>query len=70
MLVESDSSVAVQLINAGCDFLHPYGGLVNQIRAWKDRAWEYQYIHVCREVNQVTDKLANLAHVLGLVLMS
>lgn len=61
-MVESDSSVSVKLINEGCDALHPFGWLVDHIREWKDRNWEFQCVHVCREANCVADELANMAH--------
>ncbi|XP_057419026.1 uncharacterized protein LOC130713258 [Lotus japonicus] len=66
VIIESDSSVAVQLVTLGCDPWHPYGGLVGQIRAWMERAWEVRVVHVRREANQVADCLANMAHDLTL----
>lgn len=39
VIVESDSLVAVNLINSGCSPLHPYASLVNQIRGWLARDW-------------------------------
>lgn len=63
--MESDSSVTVQLINVGCGPLHPYGPLVNQIRAWKEKAWEFHCVYVFWEANQVADCLTNMTHDLG-----
>ena len=61
LLVESDSAVAIKLVNEGCNNLHPYASLVLHIRAWKERDWVLQFGHVYREANRVADCLANLA---------
>lgn len=59
-VAESDSMVAIQLINGGCDEFHPYASLVNQIRVWLARDWDCRCVHICREANQVADCLAGV----------
>lgn len=66
IMVESDSLVAVNLINEGCAILHPYASLVNQIRVFLARDWNVVCVHILREANQVADCLANESHVLSL----
>lgn len=65
-MVESDSKVAIQLINGGCDDFHPNASLVNQIRQWLAQDWDCRFVHTHREVNQVADCLTNMGHDLSL----
>lgn len=62
VLFESDSHVAIHLINNGCDVHHLYASIVSQIQALAARDWTVQFSHVFWEANGVADCLASLAH--------
>src|ERR1044072_4545311 len=64
--IESDSALAIKLINGVCSDRHPYAAIVFQIKAWKDKDWEVKFVHVYREANRVADCLANMARSLPL----
>lgn len=52
----------MKLIVDGGSVLHPYASLMNQIRGFFAKDWNFKCVHIMREANQVADGLANLAH--------
>lgn len=63
IVVESDSKVAISLINNDTNAEHPHVGLIKRIRKLMSSGdWICQICHVFREANSVADWLANYAH--------
>lgn len=60
--IESDSMVAVSLVNNGCQENHPYAPIIFAIKELMRRSWVVRLTHVLREGNRLADSLANLAH--------
>ncbi|CAL1353630.1 unnamed protein product [Linum trigynum] len=58
LLVESDSQLAIQLINDRHDPVHPYATLLSSIRRRISRDWLVRISHVYREGNRVADWLS------------
>lgn len=58
VVIESDSSTAVKLINMGCSPLHPYFSLVRDIRDLLPSNEVVRVVHTLREANQVADCFA------------
>lgn len=56
--IESDSLLAITLLNKGCPICHPCHALVNQIKHTIGRAHDIRFSHVLREANQAADILA------------
>lgn len=59
IIVESDSSAAVNFINTGCLSTHQCRPLVNEIHKIMSELGNIRVAHVFREANQVADRLAN-----------
>ncbi|KAK9100199.1 hypothetical protein Scep_023629 [Stephania cephalantha] len=60
LIVESDSTVALQLLTSQDTNFHPADTLVRDCKALICRQWAIKLQHVFREANQVADGLANL----------
>lgn len=58
IIVESDSLVAVKLINKGCSLLHPAYNLVKDIVDALSLLEEFSVVHTLREGNQPADCFA------------
>ncbi|CAL1402102.1 unnamed protein product [Linum trigynum] len=56
--IESDSQLAIQLINDRHDPVHPYATLLAAIRRRISRDWLVRIVHVYREGNRVADWLS------------
>ena len=57
-----DSKVSVNLILQGCNTSNPCYALVTSIKNLACYNWRIKFSHCYREVNCVTDQLANHAH--------
>lgn len=62
LILESDSQVAVKLVNEGVPTTHPYYFIVHRISLLLQRHWVVRILHTWREANRVADVLANLSH--------
>lgn len=58
VIVESDSMVAVNLINDGCPSTHPAHNLVEDIRIALRHLGSFFVVHTLREDNQAADSFA------------
>lgn len=58
VILETDSLIAVRLINEGCSVLHPVFDLVGDIQEALRRVGETVVVHTLREDNQVADSSA------------
>lgn len=58
IIIESDSQVAIALVEDGCPSLHPYFVLVTQIRSFMSFLGNLKWRHILREANQVAGALA------------
>lgn len=56
--MESDSLLAVRLIQHGCATTHPHFGLVKEIQQGMQRLRDITISHILREGNKVADGLA------------
>lgn len=72
LILESESMVAVTLVQEGVSESHHCGALVRAAREYLARPWEVKVVHTLREGNKVADHLANVAHtlLLGLHILS
>ncbi|KAF7844979.1 putative ribonuclease H protein At1g65750 family [Senna tora] len=61
VLVESDSLIAVRLINDSISLVHPCSPILARIHYWISCDWEVQVVHIHREGNRVADSLAGHA---------
>lgn len=66
LILESESMVAVTLVQEGVSESHHCGALVRAVREYLARPWEVKVVHTLREGNKVADHLANVAHTLPL----
>nr|KYP30980.1 Retrovirus-related Pol polyprotein LINE-1 [Cajanus cajan] len=57
-LIESDSEIAVKLLNEGCSREHPCYSLVNHIVRVAGEIQNLECSHILREANQVADRFA------------
>nr|KYP74914.1 Putative ribonuclease H protein At1g65750 family [Cajanus cajan] len=64
VIIESDSSTAVRLVNEGCFGSHPYFDLVQEIKELSNQFFLFSYYHILREVNLVADILTKRMMVL------
>ncbi|KAL5776805.1 hypothetical protein ACOSP7_009731 [Xanthoceras sorbifolium] len=62
VFVESDSAVAVRLINGDSNLDHPYFNLIQGCKDLISEDWCCSVSHVYREGNSLVDGLANLDH--------
>ncbi|XP_057418849.1 uncharacterized protein LOC130713064 [Lotus japonicus] len=58
ILLESDSEVAIGLLNKGCHPTHPCGSLVKEIAHLVGQDHNFHWRHVFRESNSVADAFA------------
>ncbi|CAL1403276.1 unnamed protein product [Linum trigynum] len=58
LIVETDSQVAIQLVNHRTDSLHLYDALLTAIRRKISQDWVVNLIHTYREGNRVADWLS------------
>nr|KYP59936.1 Putative ribonuclease H protein At1g65750 family [Cajanus cajan] len=59
LVVESDSLLAVGLLQNGCSSCHPCFSLVQSILSFVAAGGDFECRHILREANQVADGLAN-----------
>ncbi|MCH84869.1 hypothetical protein A2U01_0005706, partial [Trifolium medium] len=59
--LESDSAVAVSLINKGCPPSHPCATIVSLINRLKTKDWQVQISQIYRQTNQIADWIADYA---------
>lgn len=64
--IESDSAVAVHLINIQKVTNHPFATYVRKISVWLNRDWQVSISHIHREANVVVDSLTTHGHNLSL----
>jgi ribonuclease HI len=62
--VESDSSMAIRLLDHHCHPLHPCASLVEQIHGLPSTLAHVVWTHIHREGNATTDALAKMGHVM------
>ncbi|CAL1361155.1 unnamed protein product [Linum trigynum] len=58
LIIESDSQVAIQLVNNRLDPLHPYASILSAIRRKIAQDWVVSLVHTYREGNRVADWLS------------
>lgn len=58
LVCESDSKIAISMIQQGTHHLHPLAPLVNDIRTFGELPWQLSFNHVFREGNECADWLA------------
>lgn len=58
VICESDSLMALTMVEQGVNGCHPHATMVNHIRGLRNREWELQFSHVLREGNGCADWLA------------
>ncbi|KAF7811130.1 putative ribonuclease H protein At1g65750 family [Senna tora] len=61
VLVESDSLLAVNLVNDSIPLSHPCSPILSRIHHWISCDWEVQVVHIHREGNCVADTMAGHA---------
>ncbi|KAI5337135.1 hypothetical protein L3X38_016404 [Prunus dulcis] len=66
VVLESDSAVAVNLLNKAVDVPHPLATLLWGCQDYIKKCWGCSIYHVYRECNMVVDRLANLGSCLDL----
>ncbi|KAJ1418065.1 Ribonuclease H domain [Sesbania bispinosa] len=59
--VESDSLLAISLIEKGSSPHHPFASILKHIHCWKQKNWQVTFAHSFREGNRVADWFANSA---------
>ncbi|KAI4313582.1 hypothetical protein L6164_026547 [Bauhinia variegata] len=63
IILESDSTAAVDLVNKGVSSGHSLAEPVNQAREYLNKDWkEIKIVYLPRDYNKVADKLAALSH--------
>ena len=62
LIVESDSSLVVNLIRGHWEDTHPLHGLLSEYRSLLNGNWDCSLNHVYRECNCAADRLAYLGH--------
>ncbi|CAL1392167.1 unnamed protein product [Linum trigynum] len=58
LVIETDSQLAIQLINNRRDPVHPYASLLDAIRRKLAQSWLVRVVHTYREGNRVADWLS------------
>lgn len=66
VVLESDSAIAVHLLNKTVDALHPLATLLWGCQDYIKKCWGCSIYHVYCECNMVADRLANLGSCLDL----
>ena len=63
ILLESDSSSALSLIQKDSIDRHPFASIVKHVRDLLSRDWEVHILHIFCEGNRAADFLANIGHI-------
>lgn len=58
VVCETDSKVALSLINEGTQQVHPYATIISKIRSFSSHPWRLSFQHTFREGNFCADWLA------------
>ncbi|KAK0586532.1 hypothetical protein LWI29_008529 [Acer saccharum] len=66
VIVESDSKIAVDLLNNPAPTLHPLLSIIQACQSFFEYDWSCFILYVFRESNRVADRLASLGHSLDL----
>ena len=62
MVLESDSSNALSLIQKDSTERHPFASVIKRVRELLRRDYMVQISHIFREANRAVDFLANIGH--------
>lgn len=62
LIVETDSTIVLHLLNAKLEPNHPILTLLNMYRVCWKSSWDCSIFHVFREVNFAADSLAKMGH--------
>ena len=66
MVLESDSSNALSLIQKDSTERHPFASVIKRVRELLRRDYMVQISHIFREANRAVDFLANIGHLIQL----
>ncbi|CAJ2671539.1 unnamed protein product [Trifolium pratense] len=58
VIIESDSTIAIGLVEHDISPLHPYAPLIKKIRQFQNMDWTIAFHHTLREGNECADWLA------------
>jgi len=61
LFLESDSAIAVSLVNKGCSSTHPCFSIVFLINRLMMKDWQVIVSHIYSQANQVADRLVDYA---------